>query len=298
MASTFLALIFTAIMWVAAGRSSDGESKKFVTVECKANTVGQLGQKTLLVCVIKTSPEVDNPIIDVITWKKDEEVLLLYAGAFIKQKPGYRLADHSWNETNMNVSLIIENTSLADAGKFNCEVNTDSGDNKGTINLQVTARYNKPVIRSKPEKINRESGGVLICDAYGGYPEGQIRWFDEAKKDGTKSSQMTVHQTSTGLFHLSSELSLLRGSKYTCVVFTASGGKEDEAIFEVDPMKDGSIGERETGTAPKIVAPVVVIGSLIVGLLLVMLVRSRRSKRNNLQAVPVHYSDAEGGGND
>lgn len=108
----------------------------------------------------------------------------------------------------------------------------------------LAARYNKPIIHSIPEKFTGVSDSILICDAYGGYPEGQIRWFDESSAEWTKSSHMTVHRTPNGLVHLSSELSLLRGSifsSYTCVVFNASGDKDDETVFEVDPIQKGEL---------------------------------------------------------
>lgn len=46
-----------------------------------------------------------------------------------------------------------------------------------------------------------------------------------------------------GLFQLSSRLKLQKGSispKYTCTVFSASGGREGEATWEPKPKTDGT----------------------------------------------------------
>lgn len=98
------------------------------------------------------------------------------------------------------------------------------------------AKYSAPTINPSPETITRNTDGALTCQSDGGYPEGKLRWFDEHGVEWTKSSEMTATPTERGLFHLSSTLTLLRGSifsKYTCVVYNASGGKEDEAAFEI-----------------------------------------------------------------
>lgn len=98
------------------------------------------------------------------------------------------------------------------------------------------AKYSVPTINPSPEKMTQNTDGTLTCQSDGGYPEGILRWFDGDNMEWTKSSEMTVTKTEKGLFHLSSTLTLLRGSifsKYTCVVFNASGDKEDEVMFEI-----------------------------------------------------------------
>lgn len=111
------------------------------------------------------------------------------------------------------------------------------------VRFLFTAKYSKPTIISEPEKISQSTGGTLVCNSVGGYPKGQIRWFGELNEDWTGSSDMEVKETKSGLFELSSKLTLLRGStysKYTCAVFNTSGGKEDEATFEVPDGQDTS----------------------------------------------------------
>lgn len=280
MASTGIPfLIFTATYIIA------GNADVFVKVQCKPVNVGQYGQQSLLECVIQTSKDATDTNIDVVTWKKgDKEHRLVFNKGNMDLQPGYSFAEQSGNELNMNVSLLITHTTLLDEGDYTCEVLTDRGYSTATTSLKVTAKYSTPTI-SMPDAITQNTEGTLKCDTFGGYPEGQLRWFDVDRNDWTKSATMVSKKTENGLFHLSSSLHLLQGSifsKYTCVVFNASGGKEDEATIDI-PDAGSSHGpepEKFVGATSKIVAPVVVIGSLIVGLLLVLVVRKMRTRRD------------------
>lgn len=116
-------------------------------MECKTENVGFHGQQSLLECIIRTTKDVHDPIIRVVSWKKlaspkDEDGLPLVA--FVKgkleKKPGYRFADPSWDEKNMNVSLLIAKTSVADEGLYNCMVITDSSDDKAVTTLKVQGK--------------------------------------------------------------------------------------------------------------------------------------------------------------
>ncbi|XP_028455743.1 CD276 antigen homolog isoform X2 [Perca flavescens] len=291
MASIGILLFFTAI-YIRTGNTNAG----FVNVKCQAEKVGQYGQQSLLQCVVETTQDVVNPEIRVVTWKKEGRPLLVFHGEKNKPQPGYSFAEPSWNKRNMNVSLLITNTAVEHEGVYKCTVMTDSGDGEGSTSLKVTAKYNKPTIHSNPEKITLNTDVTLMCNSDGGYPKGQLRWFDEHNTEWTKSSEMEAKQTESGLFNLCSKLSLLKGSiftKYTCKVFNASGDKEEEATFEVqNPTPDHYTGE-ELGPASKIFAPVVVIGSLIVGLLLALLIYRRRSQRDHRELPICDYDDGD-----
>lgn len=278
------------------------KSGGFVKVECKTKNVGQCGQQSLLECVVKTGEAVKDPTIRTVAWKKltspeDEGDLVLgfHRGKLDRPKRGYRFADPLWDEKNMNVSLLITNTAVADDGYYECMVITDSGDNSIVTTLKVQARYSVPTVHSIPEKIVPNKDSTLICESHGGYPKGTLHWFDEENHDWTKSSVMEVTQSDDGLFQLTSRLSLLEKStfpKYTCAVFNASGGKEDEITFETK-IHDTLIDPDSTKPPPetsKIVAPLVVIGSLIVGLLCALLLYRRRSQRGR-DAVPTDVEE-------
>ncbi|CAI5679951.1 unnamed protein product [Oreochromis niloticus] len=265
------------------------KSVGFVKVECKAENMGQYGQQSLLECVVKTSTDITDPSILTVAWKKltspeDEGDLVLgfHRGKLDRPKRGYRFAEPLWDEKNMNVSLLITNTAVADDGYYKCMVITDSGDDSMVTTLKVQARYSVPTVHSIPEKIVPNTDSTLICESRGGYPKGTIRWFDEENHEWTRSSEMEVTQSDDGLFQLTSRLSLLRGStflKYTCVVYNASGGKEDEFTFEMPPPPpEPPPPGPNTVKIYKIVVPLVVIGSLMVGLLCVLLIYRWRSR--------------------
>eukprot|EP00064_Thunnus_orientalis_P015984 superscaffoldBa00003078_g16047 len=285
---------------------AQSEGKSFVKVECKTGNVGQYGQQSMLDCVVKTSEEIKDPKILAVAWKKkgsedysDKTLLVFHKGETTLQ-PGYRFAESSWNDRNMNISLLITNTMMVNNGDYKCLVMTDSGDEETETSLRVTAKYNKPTIRSIPVNITGREDVTLICSSVGGFPEGKLRWFDVHNKEWTASSEMEAELTNDGLFKLSSKLTLLKNSifsKYTCVVFNSSGGKEDDVTLEIPDTttSEGQGGEKGSDQISKIVAPVVVIGSLIVGLLLALLIHRRRSQRHHRE-VPTCELDAEQGG--
>ncbi|XP_067436887.1 CD276 antigen homolog isoform X2 [Thunnus thynnus] len=284
---------------------AQSEGKAFVEVQCKTGNVGQYGQQSMLDCVVTTAEEVKEPKILVVAWKKkgseddSDKTLLVFHKGNTTGQPAYRFAESSWNDRNMNISLLITNTTMVNSGDYTCSVMTDSGDDITKTSLRVTAKYNKPTIRSIPENITGREDVTLSCSSVGGYPKGQLRWFDEHNQDWTASSKMEAELTNDGLFKLSSKLSLLKNSifsKYTCIVFNSSGGKEDEVTLEI-PDTATSKGQGEVkglDQTSKIVAPLVVIGSLIVGLLLALLIYRRRSQRDHRE-VPTFESNAEQG---
>lgn len=297
-----LLFIFTALC-VTAVKSG------FVKVECKAENVGHYGQQSLLECVVKTSSDVIDPNIRIVAWKKltspeDEGDLVLgfKRGKLDQPKQGYRFAEPSWDEKNMNVSLLITNTAVADDGYYKCIVITDSGDDSIVTTLKVQAKYSISTVHSIPEKIVPNTDSTLVCKSHGGYPQGTIRWFDEEKHEWTKSAKMEAKQSDDGLFQLTSKLSLSRGStfsKYICAVFNASGGKEDEKTFETNIPPSSSSSPSHRGIfgpgseTSKVVAPLVVIGSLIIGLLLLLLYKRRSQKaRRNSTAPLMNRRDA------
>lgn len=116
-------------------------------MEGKAENVGQYGQHSLLECVVKKTIDIIDPNIRVVAWKKltsfkDEGDLLLgfNRGRLDRPKRGYRFAEPLWDEKNMNVSLLITNTAVADDGDYKCIVITDSGDSSIVTTLKVQGK--------------------------------------------------------------------------------------------------------------------------------------------------------------
>lgn len=100
--------------------------------------------------------------------------------------------------------------------------------------FSFAAKYSAPTVTLTRGKTTPKMYGTLLCKSGGGYPEGQLRWFDVHNKEWTSSAKMEAREMEDGLFELSSSLTLLSGSffsKYTCAVFNATGGKENEFTF-------------------------------------------------------------------
>ena len=77
--------------------------------------------------------------VELIVWKKDGAALIQYKrGVDLKSKPGFTLAEPRWNETNLNVSLLVANTMMADIGRYRCMVLTNRGPCESTTSLGLS----------------------------------------------------------------------------------------------------------------------------------------------------------------
>ncbi|XP_043971274.1 CD276 antigen isoform X2 [Gambusia affinis] len=268
-----------------------GHASSFIMVVCEKTITGQVGHQSVLTCKVETTQDIPDLTILMVVWKKkgDDQFLSVLdkrAGKENKFQPGYEVALN-----NRTVSLVITDTKVKDEGEYTCQVVTDSGNSMKptSVNLKVTAKYHPPTANSSDEKEIPNAHKTLTCKATGGYPKGELRWFDENKTEWTKSATPEENQMEDGLFELSSKLPLMRGStfsEYKCVVYNASGDRVDSVavssqLTEPEPPKSHST----------IIAPVVVIGSLIVGLLLLLLFICRRRSQRAHAMVP--HSDPE-----
>ncbi|XP_029015732.1 uncharacterized protein zgc:174863 isoform X2 [Betta splendens] len=294
MASIFT--LFSAAVAVSVG-FGDAQNE-FVWVECKSNT-GRFGHQSMLDCVIKTSEEVVDPKILTVTWRKagDEDPLLVFNRGKLSSTKGYSFAQRSWNDKNMNISLLIANTEIQHEGEYTCRVFTDSGVGQKETKLSVTAAYKEPIITSNPMRFQQGQNLILTCATEGGFPQGELRWYVDKKTDWTKSATFQATPGPDGRFKLSSTLELLQGSTfstYTCVVFNASNGKEEEVTFDINKSLPihGPEPTEPLFNHSKWVAPVVVIGSLIVGLLLLLFFRRRcQSEHETVPNAPPYDDD-------
>lgn len=110
-----------------------------MSLQSKPEVRGQNGQKSVLECMVKTSEEVEDPQFIFVAWKKTgaKKPLVHFFNGQTTQVPGYSFAEPSWNK-NLNVSLLISNTSVQDEGTYNCEVMLDSGAKSANTRLKVT----------------------------------------------------------------------------------------------------------------------------------------------------------------
>ncbi|XP_032418844.1 uncharacterized protein LOC116720002 isoform X2 [Xiphophorus hellerii] len=251
-----------------------GHASSFVEVVCDETSIGQVGHQSMLTCKVETTQETNGLTILVVVWKKkgDDQFLSALdkrAGKENKLQPGYKVALN-----NRTVSLVITDTKVKDEGDYTCQVVTDSGNAIKSTNFKVTAKYHPPTANISYEKGIPKS---LFCKATGGYPAGELRWFDENQTEWTKSAEPRVNKMEDGLSELSSKLLLMPGStfsEYTCAVYNASGNRVDSVAVKL-PFT----GPEPPKQLSAIIAPVLVVGSLIVGLLLVLLICRKRSQK-------------------
>ncbi|XP_045073171.1 uncharacterized protein LOC123486052 isoform X2 [Coregonus clupeaformis] len=294
----FLVIHFACIR---AGNSSE----TFVKLECKTEYHGVYGQQSIVECIVK--PVVENVTIIMVTWKrvgaaaKAAANLLEYHTDKMNAIPGFKFAEPSWNKTNMNVSLLLTNTKMADNGEYECEVETDVGPAKATPNLSVTSKYKTPTMSSFPDTNIHENTNVTIyCNSTGGHQKGLILWFDEFGTNCTESAELVAKETDDGLFSLASKFTVLKATSsytnYTCKVLNINGALEGKASFEIQfvPRDLGSKADNSVSNTNWL-APVVVIGSLIFGIFWTLFFKKRSAQRarrqSNLPLMSGHQTD-------
>ncbi|XP_061882972.1 advanced glycosylation end product-specific receptor [Entelurus aequoreus] len=261
------------LLWLLIAICVSGQTttiNAFVKLECKTDNVGKYGHQSMLNCGIITSKEAKDATVKMVIWKKDGVLLLGFTEPSYNKTPRFSFTE-SWKK-NMNVSLLIANTSVADKGVYTCEVLTDRSGGSTSTNLYVAARYSQPTILSTPVDVSPKSQVTLTCSSEGGYPMGRLGWLFGPTRKEIRSNETEANVTQNGLFHLSSKLNVPpeeNASDYTCVVFNATGGEDGNATL-LSPKKSPSLGKpkQSTDLVTKIMAPLVVLGALIVGLLL------------------------------
>ncbi|XP_020794193.2 CD276 antigen isoform X2 [Boleophthalmus pectinirostris] len=262
----------------------------FVTVTCqKPEIVAQYGSSTLLDCNVQANSKITEPIkIVVLTWKFNGSALVNFFDGSLKKEDGFQLASRSWSGSNQNVSLLITQTTLAHDGEYEVDVVTNAGRNRAKVNVEVKSNYSTPEIRSDPEKINPDKSFSLTCTALGGYPKGNIRWKVDSY-EWLKNPEVEVKQNQNGLYDLTSTLSFgadTQYAKFVCEVYNAKGVKEGQGEFDKTNSLEKQTGSDAGINPTKIVAPVVVIGALIVGLLMAILFTRRRQQNGTHAGTP------------
>ncbi|KAL1005937.1 hypothetical protein UPYG_G00065900 [Umbra pygmaea] len=109
-----------------------------INLDCKNEYHGVHGKQVLLECIVKPVNGVDINILAV-KWKiKGNVTLLEYKKPNTSAIPGFTFAEPDWNNINLNVSLLLTNTTMEDEGEYECELETDLGTAKIRVNLSVT----------------------------------------------------------------------------------------------------------------------------------------------------------------
>lgn len=294
-------MAFVSLSWILPIIFICVADTHLVTMRCMKNQVAQRGQNSLLQCVLNTSKEVPDLKILRLVWKRSSIDVLEFRDGKINASKGYSFADPLWDNKNTNVSLLISEATVEQEGLYKCVVGTNVGNLiPYFISFSVTAKYTEPEIIFTEEN-STDVKGILECKS-SGYPKGQLRWLDEDNKEVLNSATMDSEKTKDGLIQLTSRLTLRkRGvSSITCAVFNATDSKEGERTvhtkYLTGELKDSdqeSNAPPDQRSAVNIVAPLVVIGSLIVGMLLIMMYRQHCRRASNGEHIS--QSDVEEG---
>nr|XP_006003430.1 PREDICTED: uncharacterized protein LOC102347274 isoform X2 [Latimeria chalumnae] len=121
---------------------------------------------------------------------------------------------------------------------------------------------------SKPEIFidqKTEESITFVCKSSGGYPLGQIHWFDESGRNLTESAAVKYAWTSEGLHNIVSYLTLNSHDislSYTCIV-----KNERSEISEEYVMPSSSLNVAGGKNNEKMIAVVIVVGALASGVI-------------------------------
>ncbi|XP_066522450.1 ICOS ligand-like isoform X2 [Hoplias malabaricus] len=273
-------------------------AQRLLELECQP-AAGFAGKETKISCSFKTVIGDKDITISglVITKNGQKDVFFSWLDNVNKGDPRVKLSSRT------DPSLLFTNTTVSDEGEYEYKIMTNRGMIKdGRFSLRVTARYSDPVT-SWSDGIKEGGSAELYCRASGGYPEGAIHWFDTTGTNWTKNAKLDITETSDKLLTMSSTLTFtsidLSWATFRCVVLNGKFVKEGEQTFKPiakDAPADAVSGDKKNLTNTQIIAPVVVIGSLIVGLLFTLIIfRRRRSNHYPGNGTENHYTEVEQG---
>lgn len=284
---------FTALSLLILAVRPDGE---LLDLKCQP-TVGIVAQTTDIRCLYKDNG--DTNIVGVFLKKSTEEnsIFQMYGNKIYGDKR------FTLENPRNGPSLKITNTMFSDEGNYDYRVVTDRGEQTVRLSITVTANYSAPVTSTWPETLINGGPADLYCNATEGYPAGYIHWFDKTGTNWTINSVLRkVPKDTNGRksVALSSKLTFKSINKdlepFICIVFNSKHVKDGESTIKSpifspeDPEKN--VLEPDT---TKIIAGVMVIGSLIVGLLFALLFfRRKRSfhdkRRSSAQPFLTDYA--------
>lgn len=274
-AAAFRLFVLLAMWSVCVGK----ETGSLFSIRCQP-AVGVVGEVTDISCSIQSNtPDTISIYLIVLTRVGEKEALFTF-DPYEKRmsgEPRFQVTDKT--------SFQLSNTRLSDEGEYKYHIRTNQGGKETKFTISVTAKYREPVISSKQEKIENDGAADLLCQVSGGYPAGNIHWFDQSNTNWTNSATLQKTQGDDGLYNLSSTLSYRRfdtsWAPFKCVVLNSK--YEEEGRSTSNLKISGSVNTQEganNSVVKNSVAAVVVIGSLIVGLLIVILFKRKHVRRS------------------
>ncbi|XP_078022743.1 V-set and immunoglobulin domain-containing protein 10-like [Epinephelus lanceolatus] len=239
------------VLFIFTALSISKGNEAFISLQCMAENVGVIGQQSLLECVVKSTQGAADPTIRVVTWRKvgDERPLLVFRRGQTELQPqaGYMFAEPSWNGRNMNVSLLITNTSVEHEGVYTCMVITDSGDATSQTSLKVTGALSVPSVSVSPSAEIVEGSSVTLTCSSDANPAANYTWY---KKNGNPN----LHPLSKEPQLVFSSIQSSDSGEYYCTTENELGRRTSESIAIDVQLIQGQKGWRVTYTSTEICA--------------------------------------------
>ncbi|XP_017336651.2 uncharacterized protein LOC108272636 isoform X1 [Ictalurus punctatus] len=274
MASTTLLFFVLILSSVRVGQSAESLLK----LKCQP-AVGVIGQTTNISCSIEslTDPKPISINTVVLTRSGENEP------CFTFQPYLNKVTGDSRFKVENGPSLQLHNTAITDEGGYWYFIRTNLGNEQVKFTISVTAKYSNPLITTMQKEIVNGEHADLYCSASGGYPAGTIHWFDQSNTNWTKSATLQSTQGNDGLFTLTSKLSFQTfdtlWAPFRCVVLNNKYEEEGGSMSTLEIKDNPANPPAGNSTVKNIIAPVIVIGSLIIGLLIVLLFKRRCARQ-------------------
>ncbi|XP_036376493.1 CD276 antigen-like [Megalops cyprinoides] len=138
-----------------------------------------------------------------------------------------------------NASLLLQNTSIQDQGRYKCYTSTTLGNQESFVSLRVEA----PI---KSVSMERTREGVA-CMSQGIYPTPRVSWStDPPTPSGTLQDSSQPTADAQGLFSVSSTVRMLGNlydHAYICSVSKEDGTGEWRASFRQQEDIHGEVGQ-------------------------------------------------------
>ncbi|KAF5881283.1 butyrophilin subfamily 1 member A1-like, partial [Clarias magur] len=232
-------------------------SSEIFSVKVESPVSGLLGSSVSLHCAVTNNMDVRHEEVRWYRPKMYDTPILLYENKQIQksrvdvqyQGRVFLLGDLEKGD----VSVKLENLTLADRGDYVCHVSTDNWYDKATVTLRLRVMGSTPVLSI------REAGGGQVnvsCQSHGWLPEPSITWTDKDGRDLKHLSNDKFTHNSVGTVDVSSWLivSPSESEWISCSVGLSDQERQEGRIILHVPARD-----TESLTGYIIIIPVLLV---------------------------------------
>ncbi|KAB5515568.1 hypothetical protein PHYPO_G00248450 [Pangasianodon hypophthalmus] len=183
------------------------QTSGYFSVKVQSPVSGFLGSSVSLHCAVANNMDVRHLAVRWYRPKMSDTPVLFYKNTQIQKSPvdvQYQGRVFLLGELEKgDVSLKLENLTLADRGDYVCHVSSDDWYDEATVSLRVRVVGSSPVL-----SLNEAEGGKMnvSCQSHGWLPEPSITWTDKDGKDLKHLSKVKFTNNSEEFIDVSSWL--------------------------------------------------------------------------------------------